>query len=200
MSYTTLTHLKSYLSLVTADDDDLLADLSMAVDAAIDAYTGTTFEVSDEETKTFTWGEDLGGWGDYESRGRVLYLDEWLADGPSLVVNGDGVTVPSSSYTLRPGRRGPHHSIVLNRYADVVWTFIDHPEDAVSVTGFWGYSKTPPADVAHAATRWTAYLYRQKDSQVFDQTAFTELGPMRIRLGMPTDVKELLDPYVWRTS
>ena len=77
----------------------------------------------------------------------------------------------------------------------VAWTFTTDQESAISITGKWAYSATAPADVVQAATRLAAWMYRAKDSQVFETTAFSEGGSIRIRMDIPADIKALLDPY-----
>ena len=43
--------------------------------------------------------------------------------------------------------------------------------DAISITGRWAWSLTAPPDIAQACARLAAFLYKQRDAQLFDVTA-----------------------------
>ena len=113
---------------------------------------------------------------------------------PTRVGNadGDGNEIASSDYVLLP-RNGPRYYTILLVRGE--WTQADNG-DVATVTGAWGYSTTPPADIVHACIRLAAFLYRQKDAQVFDVTAFPEAGVITLPRGMPADVRATLDQYV----
>jgi len=49
--------------------------------------------------------------------------------------------------------------------------------------------------VVHACVRLASYYYHQKDSAVYDVSTFPEMGVITTPMGMPKDVKILLDPY-----
>lgn len=187
MAYLSTADLKTYLGFAITADDTLLTSLIASAVAIIEAVTGTTFEASADTAKLFSWGVD--------HKFQTLFLDDWLAAAPTTVTNGDGVVVAGTDYILLEPRRAPYYAIKLKQNANVVWTFGDSPESAISVLGRWGWSTTPPADIVQATRRLGAYLYRQKDAQTFDQTSFTELGIIKVKAELPKDVMEILERY-----
>lgn len=189
MAYIVLADFKTYLGITSADDDTLLSSIFAQAKSTIDAYTQTSFDVSADSTRYFTYGQ--------HTNGRRLYFDTWLASSPTTVTNGDATVISSSDYALQTPNITPYHSMLLKSDANVVWTYDSSPENAISIAGKWGWSTTPPNDIVYAAMRLAAYMYRLKDSQVFEQTAFTELGPIRMKAGLPNDVREILDRYKW---
>jgi len=188
MAYTTPATVKTYLGIGSATDDVLLGTLVNAAQSAIDQYTRRVFECTTATAKLHDAVLDTDG------RRQTLYLRDDLCT-ITAVVNGDGVTLTAAQYITLPGYETPYYALKLKLSAQTAWTFITDPEGAISITGKWAYSATAPADVVQAATRLAAWMYRQKDAQVFEGTAFSELGVMRVRMDIPSDVKALLDPY-----
>lgn len=187
MAYTTAALVKTYLGISSATDDTLLATLAAAAQSAIDQYTRRLFECSSASAKNHD------AVGDTDKARQTLYLRDDLCSITSIV-NGDGVTVTAAQYVTLPDVT-PYYAIKLKSSASVAWTYTTDEEAAIAITGKWAYSATAPADVAQAATRLAAWMYRQKDAQVFEGTAFSELGVMRVRMDIPSDVKAFLDPY-----
>ena len=187
MAYATVAELREYLDITGTGDDDLLLLMLDAVTAAIDRYTLRTFAATADTTRTFDAYAD--------SDGRTLMLDEDLC-AITTITNGDNVAVGATQYTTEPRNRTPYYAIKLKLSAGKIWETDNNgdAEDAISITGKWAYSLTPPYDIQQACLQWGAYLYRQKDSQVFDVTATPETGTMTIPKGIPATVKKLLDP------
>ena len=78
---------------------------------------------------------------------------------------------------------------------DYTWEF-DDSDDEISIAGTWGYSATPPADIAHACVRLAAFLYRQKDTSAdIDRPLMTGDGVTIMPSAIPQDVKSILDNY-----
>lgn len=187
MAYVDIDEFKTYIGLDITDDDALITLLMARAKSLIDGYTRTVFDVSADSTRYFTYGQSTCG--------RTLTFDTWLASAPTTVTNGDTTTVASTQYVLEPTNSTPYYAIKLTSASSIAWTYEDAVEQAISITGKWGWSATPPDEIVHAATRLTAYMYRQKDQAVMDQTAFTELGPLKISARIPTDVRDVLDRY-----
>jgi len=198
MAYLSVADLKTYLDISSSDDDTLLGDLIDSAVQIIENETQTTFEAG-SSTRYFTWGVDTGGHRDSWQDRRTLWFDTWLASAPTTVTNGDSTTIASSNYVLLDTNRPPYYGLKLKQDASVQWTYDDSPEDAISIVGNWGWSTTPPDDIVQVTRRLAAYLYRQKDAQIFDQTAFTELGRIQMKPRIPGDVRELLARYMWHT-
>ena len=187
--YTTVAQVKLYRGIPTANtaDDALLTALIAGAVTAIDSYCGRSFAApSTAATRYFDAVRDTS-----DDR-RTLYLDDDLASVTSIV--NAGTTVATTHYVTEPRNATPYYAIRLNYLADDLWTWQTSPEDAISVTGRWGYATAAPADIQHAAVRLAAYYYAQKDASTFDVT-FYGGGEMTIPQGIPADVRIILDHY-----
>lgn len=191
MAYTTAATVKTYLGTTAVADDTLILALIARAQAAIDTYTGRTFDHSTVGvTRRFTVGED--------TYGRVLLLDKDLSKIDEIVTDADGsgaTTVGTTEYVTVPRNSAPYHEIKLLSSTTKSWTYTSNAENGITVTGKWSYSTAAPDDIVDACVRWTAFKYRQKDSQVFDVTALPDAGVIFAPQGMPADVRILLDPY-----
>lgn len=192
MAYCRVVELKEYLDITGSGDDGLLEDLIAAAQESIDIYCGRTFEASADTTRTFTVGEDTDG--------QMLYFDADICAITTVTTDADGAAtvVPSSDYVTYPRNETPYYALKLKSSSTHSWDYTDDPADGVTVAGKWAYSTTAPADVAQACKRLAAYMYRQKDAQVFDVTAIPEAGVMTVPQGIPADVARLLRPYIRR--
>lgn len=188
MAYCSLSALTEYLGHSSSDDDALLTGIISRAEAIIDQYTHRTFEATADTTRYFDADCDVDG--------PLLYFDEDICS-ITTVTNGDGSTISGSYYVTEPRNRAPYWGIRLKSSSGLFWEYDsnDDHENAIGVTGKWAWSQTAPADVQHACLRLAAFLYFQKDSQVFDTTATPELGIITVPIGMPKDVKNLLEPY-----
>jgi hypothetical protein len=92
-----------------------------------------------------------------------------------------------------PRNSTPYHAIRLTQNGSSYWQFDTDYE--VSVTGTWGYSTTPPADIKRAVTVLAAYYYHQKDTHLFDVTAIPEAGVITIPAGIPATVTKVIGKY-----
>lgn len=190
MAYASTAELKLYRGIATAStkDDSLIAVLLGAAQKQIEVYCGRVFEAATTAvTKYFDAIRDITDDG-------VLLLDDDLAS-ITAIENGDGTAVTTADYATEPRNRTPYWGIKLKTGASQNWTYEDDAENAIEVKGRWAYSTSAPADIKQATIRLAAYLYAQKDSQVFDVTAFPDAGMMTIPKGMPEDVKQILEPY-----
>ncbi len=187
MAYATLSQLRSVLTFEAGNtaDDVLLTALLGRAQAVVEQRTGRWFEAI-SATRYYTPGRDTVG--------RTLYLDADLLTVTTLT-NGDGTEIATASYVLQPANVTPKRQITLKFSSGYFWTYSDDPEGAISVAGTWGYSATAPEDIVQATLRLAAYLYRQKDAQVFDVTAQPEQGVITIPQGIPRDVRLILDAY-----
>ena len=187
MAYTVLLDVKDYIGIDgSTADDALLTELIRRATSAIDALCLRTFEASANTTRYFDALQHVTG--------RRLILDRDLCSITSIT-NGDGTTVTSSQYVTYPRNETPIYAIQLRSSAGINWTYDDDAEDAIAISGKWAYSLTAPDSIAHACIRLTAFFYRSKDAQVFDQTAFSELGAIRMNRKLPSDIMEMLMPF-----
>jgi uncharacterized phiE125 gp8 family phage protein len=192
MSYCDVFELKAYLNLQEDSDDALLTTLIGSAAALIERQTGRTFEAA-SGARTYSATADC--------RGRMLYLDADLHSVTSIV-NGDGATLAATDYVTEPRSERPIYAIKLLQSSGIAWTYTTDPEDAITVTGAWGYSASAPDDIRHACLRLAAFLYRQRDNAQTSGDAgvgyATPTGVVRA-VAMPKDVDAILAPYVRRT-
>jgi hypothetical protein len=188
MAYIKREELKNYLRVSEAGDDTLL---DAAIDGAQSYIESTTNRKFTAETATRYYLKEALDNND----STLLHLD---ADNLTItqLLNGDSsnTEVTSSNYWLMDRNLGPpYHWIKLYSNTGVYWQW--DVDEWVSVTGTWGYSATAPADIVRATTVLAAYLYRQKDSQVFDVTAVPEAGVITIPSGIPATVMKIIGRY-----
>ncbi|HFD38538.1 MAG TPA: phage gp6-like head-tail connector protein [Anaerolineae bacterium] len=188
MAYTTVADLKTYLGLSGSGDDALLATLIEAAQAMLEHEIGDVFEAAADTTRYFDAVADV--------EGRTLYFDRYCASITSIT-NGDGNAVAAGDYVTEPRNGSPIWAVTLKSGASASWTYDDSPENAIAVTGRWAVTTTAPADIVQATIRLAAYLYRQRDAQVFDVTAMPELGQITIPKGTPADVWAII--RYWRS-
>src|SRR5688572_14878595 len=153
--YTSVAAVKTYLHITGTSDDSLLADLVKRASRLIDDHCGRWFDARTETRYYDALGSHMTG--------RLLLLDADLLSVTS-VVNGDGATIPSSEYILRPVNWPPYFGIALKHASNTRWTYTTSPENAIAVTGSWGFSTIIPEPVVHAAIRLATWLYRQRDT------------------------------------
>jgi len=186
--YVELETLKDYLDISDTGDDIILEGAIERAQAAIETFTNRVFEAA-SDTKYYTWDAVDGLW---------LWLD---ADLHSLtsIANGDssGTAVSTDDITLWTGDSRnvgpPYNKLRLDDGSDSTWQ-VD-TDYYIEVTGEWGYSSTPPADIVQATVRWAAYMYQQKDAAYTRIVASTATGTVEIPEAIAGDIVALLNPY-----
>jgi hypothetical protein len=186
MAYATIAEVKAYLGIDGSADDALLTALLPRAQKWLEDEIGAVFEASADSTRYFDAVADVDG--------RRLWLDTFLYSITSIT-NGDGVVVTAGQYVTEPRNAAPYHAITLRSNSGVSWTYDDDPENAIAIAGRWAYSASAPADIVHATVRLCGFLYRQKDSQVFDVTSSPEMGTITIPRGTPADVWAIIRLY-----
>lgn len=190
MAYATLADLRAYLGIAAADtgDDVILAGLLERAEDLIDAWCGWGFEAK-TATRYYDPLVDVDRWD-----ALLLHLDYPLLTLTTLT-NGDADVITSAEYYLEPTNETPKWAIRLRSSTGLSWTYEDDSQQAISVLGTWGYSPTPDGVIQQASIRWAGYMYRQRDSQVFDVTAQPAEGILTIPQGIPRDVERMLASY-----
>ena len=192
MAYCTVADVKKYLDIEGAGDDALLNDLIERALKAIDSHTRRTFEdPGADATREFAVGLDTNR--------LVLLFDDDIYSITTVKTDADGTsprTIASGNYITMPRNKTPYYGIKILSSSNEYWDYTDDPEMGIEITGRWAYSVSAPDDIVQACARWAAYMYRQRDAQVFDVTAIPSAGVIEIPKGIPKDVKILLDPYV----
>lgn len=113
-------------------DDAVIEMLLKAASRYIDTQTGRHFYPL-VQTRYFDVPDD-------QIDVRSLKLDADLLEVISLV-NGDGVTIPSTEYTLRPRNDSPRSEIRLVDNSTYIWASdgAGNVHDIIAVTGIWGF-------------------------------------------------------------
>jgi len=179
MAYTTGALVKNYRGITGTGDDILLDSCAARAQAIIDAYTGRTFEASTNTTRTFDAIRDV--------HRRTLRFDVDCAS-IDTVTNGDTAVIAAANYVTSPRNAAPYYAITLLASKGLYWTYSTDPENAISVSAKWAYSTTAPAVIVQATLRLAAYLYSQRDTNIFETTASPELGIITVPQALPRDV------------
>jgi hypothetical protein len=188
MSYASLADLKSELGIAatTTTDDTLLRNKLDRATEGIRRATGRRFEAY---TDTRYYESDAVD-------GYELIVGEDLLTVTSDITNGDtaGTAIASTEYWLIDRNEGPPYYAIRLK-ANSIYSWEVDPDYFITVTGTWGWSATPPADIEQACLRWASWLYHLKDSPVYETTIFPESGAMVIPRGLPQDIVDALKPY-----
>lgn len=185
--YCTIADLKAYLGITGTGDDTLLYDCILRAQKLIERKTGRVFEVTVSTTHYFDAVADVAG--------SVLWFDDDCCS-LTTVTNGDAdsTVITSAYYVTQPRNTTPYHAIKLLSSSGYSWEYTNDPENAIQVSGKWGYSATPPDDIVQACVRLAAYLYRQKDQQLIESMV-TEQGIITVQPDLPKDIETILRPY-----
>ena len=196
MALVTTAIVKTYLGISSSGDDALIDDCIENAQSIIESFTHRVFDVSSATTKKFDAEADV--WG------RNLMFPEGLeiAAAPTSVTNGDGSSLTADTdYAYVPRNSFPSHGLTLLESSSVYWQGKSNGDmiNAISVNAKWGYSTTPPNDVVQAATRLSAFLYRQRDTNADTDRPIIVDGVTILPSSLPKDVERMLSPYVLRT-
>lgn len=163
-----------------AERDDM-RDMVRAASRLLVQATGRVF-VPYRATKTFDASGD-------HIDGAALYLREDLLAVTTLT-NGDGSTIASSAYTLRPSNLYPKSRLELLLSGGVGWAFTTDYQDAIAIDGIWGFhddwlnawvdtqDTVPAGGITAAATAITVADADGRDAQY--RTRFQTGGLLRI--------------------
>lgn len=143
-SYVTLDAVKRYIGgSLGSGDDELLNELIDWSSRLIEWWKGRRFDAR-RETRYFDTPQPTGSYfGIFDptlvsaATKTVLRVDEDLLAVEELL-NGDGTEILSSGYVLEPANEWPKNRIRLR--SGQYWAVSDDgPEQAIQVTGLWGY-------------------------------------------------------------
>jgi len=191
MAYATLTDMRRYLGVTSTDDDALLTILLDAATSAIEHVTGRMFSAPTATTRYFNPRRD--------AYGPELFFDTDCC-GLTSLINGDSVALTTAHYVTLPANVIPFYAVRLKSSSGYSWTYTTDPENAIVATGYWAWSRMPPADVQQACVRWAGFMYRQKDSTTYSvQSYMPEQGMIITPDDMPRDVVRVLRPYLRHT-
>jgi len=187
--YATLRDLRAHLDIDITSDDYQLQEAIEDAQRYIDSQTNRHFEA---ETDTRYYDESARD--RWNNRLLNLHRDDLLTVTELLNGDADSTEIVAANYWLTPRNDGPpYYGILLKTDISDYWEW--DTDYWVAVTGTWGHSATPPDDIRRATLALAAYLYRSKDSQVFEVTAILESGAMAIPQGIPATVDRVIQRY-----
>lgn len=190
-SYVSVDELKEYLGISKIDaalDTFLQKNIDRA-QAVIESKTQRKFQSDTPETRLFDAYNDVG------DNGRTLFLDHDLCV-VTEIINGDGTLVDANDYYFWPLNQTPHSEIILTKISGLRWQIGNGEENAISVTGHWAYSMTPPADIIQATIRLASYLYRQRDNAQDLERTIVIGGQVLLPQQLPADVQSIVTTYL----
>jgi hypothetical protein len=180
--YTTVAAAKAWGEFVGDEEDDLINALILSASGIIDQYTHRNFAVANESIRTFRRSRRY----DDPIDGPILLLDEDLAEDASLIQDVDDLTwAPTVFY--REENDPPYWGIELTE---------DRWPQQTEVTGYWGYSRTPPPEIEYACLRLVKWLYDLKDTTEGQVPIVTPEGRVLLPQGIPTDIMAIILPFV----
>lgn len=176
MQYTSVEAVKAFGLFVGDGDDDMLNALILGATEHINNHCHRIFRIDEETVRTFTKRSNR----EDAFEGAMLYLDEDLAEAASAITG-----TPTVLYM--PENTPPYFIIeIIN----------DSWEAVVEVTGYWGYSRTPPPDVEFACLRLVKWMYDLRDTTEGSAVIVTPEGRVLLPQGLPSDIVKMLEPYV----
>lgn len=186
MPYITLNEVKTYGDFESTNDDSLLTNLISDAQGIIEGITKRKFEGS-ASNRYFDAITDIDE--------RTLLLDEDLCS-ISSITNGDGVVLTSGEYVTEDRNDTPFWGITLKSSSNKSWTYETDPENAITVSGVWAYSSTPPSDIHIATLRLVSWLYKQRETTVdLERATVTPEGQTLMPARLPYDIYSTLMRY-----
>ena len=176
MAYTTVAEVKTFCEVVGAGDDTLLTALLAAAEAWIENKTGRVFDAAAASDQTYTRLNTEHSRFD----GKKLYFYSETADDPVSITD-------SPTVLMLPENGPPYYGCMLT---DGSWAY-----PTVTVNAYWGYSKTPPADIELAVWRICKWMYDMQNTQSGDLVIAPD-GQVMIPEGVPGDIMALIQPYI----
>jgi hypothetical protein len=204
MAYADLADLKVYLKITSNSEDTMLELMLDAATEMIDTVCHRRFappqgqgQGQHDETFKFTPLSE-------RSEGNLLddYTMNLGMDLLSLtsITNGDGTPIPVSGVVLLPSNTTPANMIRIKSSSGYFWTYIESPEESVSVTGRWAFSEHPPKNIEVACLRLAGYLYKQRElGPDSDRAVLSADGVVLAAPKIPGDILTILAPYIRRS-
>ena len=181
--YVNLQMIKRFLDIEDDDSDGILLTLIKAASNSIDKFCNRTFALNTSSVARYFDGK----------ASNVLFHDDLLTlTTLKFDRDGDGTyeeTISATEPILYPANKTPKTYMKLRTEAFPVGN------QAVEITGVWGYASAVPDDIVQACIMQVSRLYKRKDTGYAMLIASPELGQYEIYRGIDPDVKMMLMPY-----
>lgn len=181
-AYVTFADFRAYMDAMTQGRPASYSEadqtfINNALDAAtefVERETGRRFEA---QTKTRYYGREALS----TTTGR-LNLDADLLE-VTTFKNGDGATIPANGYRLHPRNAERFDSVELRTPYALAW----NDDSEIEITGKWGYTLTPSADVKRVICR-LAYLEQMRRTATGEVNVLE--GGFQFDTILPRDIAE----------
>jgi len=182
--------------------DPLVANLIARGQGFIESYTGRVFSADSTDTdigaatSSDTWVARLFD-AEADIDGATLFLDRDLCTlGDVLNGDSDAPAIVSSNIITEPRNNPPYYALKIRPSSGLAWQFDDDNENAISVSGVWAFSLTPPLEIQHALLRLSKYWYQQRNyDNDADRPVRTAEGVVIEPSRIPADITAILDKY-----
>jgi len=190
MSIITVNDFKQYRGIESNTDDSLILSIINAAEKWLEDECDRPLVVTADSVRTFdSYGECVDG--------DTLIFDDVIASITQITI--DGTELTSSEYTTVPRNKTPYREVKIKRSVNKTWADDNAvgdyvAEDAIQVTGKWGYYEEAPENVKHMVRRLVSYAYSQKDATVFDVIQVVD-GVANIPQGFPQDIGRFVNHH-----
>lgn len=205
MAYLSLSEVKAELGITSTADDAILTKIIDDVTREIETRTHRYFELESTHghgPPTTTHAHYFTPWLSVDGGDLLDYYTLNLgADLYELVsiTNGDGVAINVNNVVTMPLNHPPPWGFIrIKRDANVAWAGAS--EGSIVVTGKWGYSVTPPADIRRAAMIMVRTYYQQRDGSAGLGAPIISADGVQIMAGTTmSDAMRILKTYIRRS-
>lgn len=187
-AYASVTEFKNYARIESTDttDDGVIGDILEAASRLIDTETRRTFYARNE-TRKYDVPDDA-----------TLYIEDDDLLAITTLTNGDDTTLASTEYILLPANSTPKYGVKIKSSSTYSWEDESDgdSEQVIEILGSWGYSYSPPADIAEACLQIaTAFYHRRFGENMASESTLTAGGIMVTPRDIPASARTILLNY-----
>jgi len=194
MAYISTADLRSYIGATSTSDDTQIGYAATRAQSMVETYTNRIFECPADTTRYYN-ALDIRFGGNVDAFQNTLMLDYDLCV-LTTITNGDTSNIPTNKVVLLPTNFTPAYAIKIQMNTSYVWTYTGTPDAAISITGRFAYSITPPSDIVAACLRLGSFIYRAREGTPdSDRAILSSDGVILQAPRIPTDVQQTLEPY-----
>lgn len=174
------------------------AGTSTGDDAVIEQIIEGASRVIDNETRRTFYARGETRYYDTPDT-NTLYIEDDDLLSIAKLTNGDATEVTSGDYFLLPNNESPKYAVKIRGSSSVVFEFDakGDKEQAISISGSWGYSTTAPKDIEVACLQIAANVYhRRYGENDSSETTITAGGVVVTPNDIPASARAVLSNYM----